>query len=388
VDHLLDTGSEQPHKYADLPGLDTGLSVRWQRCAWQQACGLVQSWSSNQRINRPVVQGWCIQGNANVVVLEQSATPTFDFWLRISTLSSGEPVRIPLKLYENAQTILKQYERLCSGVTLNRWAGQWYATLVVERHNRKGKAKRVIGGDIGMKAVVTTWDGQRYGEFSPVLQERLGQRDAKRRRKQQLNTGLVRKGLPPVDRHDHRAEAWVRCEVGHALNQMLEALPTGVAFALENLKVADMRFKARQLNRLLKAHQLGFIRDRLRFKLDERAIRYRSVQPAYSSQQCSHCGFTLSLNRRTQADFECLWCGHQQHADVNAALNIAERFGDAVLNALPFRQVEPLLAVRFLQRLSDARSASAGRDTLTTVVLDSTQLVPPPGQALFPGKTG
>src|ERR1043166_5353732 len=113
VDYLIDLGSEQPDKYADLPGLETLLSVRWQRCAWQQACGVVQSWFSNQRVNRPVVQGWCIQGNANVVVLEPSTTATFDFCLRISTLTSGQPVRIPLKLYGNARTMVEQYERLC-----------------------------------------------------------------------------------------------------------------------------------------------------------------------------------------------------------------------------------------------------------------------------------
>ncbi|MCW5970893.1 MAG: transposase [Blastocatellales bacterium] len=32
---------------------------------------------------------------------------------------------------------------------------------------------------------------------------------------------------------------------------------------------------------------------RLEFKLNEAGIRYRSVQPAYSSQRCQACGFTL-----------------------------------------------------------------------------------------------
>jgi hypothetical protein len=77
----------------------------------------------------------------------------------------------------------------------------------------------------------------------------------------------------------------------------------------------------------------------------------------------------------------CLWCGYENHADVNAALNIAERFSDAALNALPFRQVETLLALRFMQRLSDTRSVSVGRDTLPKVVSDSAQLVNPPDQS-------
>jgi IS605 OrfB family transposase len=381
VDLLINAQDRVPNKYADLPVLPTQLSARWQRCAWQQACGLVQSWFSNERRNRPVLRNLCIQANANVVVLERSQTPTFDFWLRISTLDKGCPVRVPIKLYDNARHILAQYEKLCSGVTLNKRGGQWYATLVVERHNQKTKAKGVIGADIGMKAVVTTSDGKCYGEFSAQVQARLIKTAAKRTRKQKLNACLKKKSLPTVNLHDHRAEAYARNGIGQALNQMVVELPKDCAVALEKLNVQDMRFKSRQMNRLLKAHQLGFIRDRLKFKLDERGIRYRSVQPAYSSQQCSHCGFTFALNRRTQATFDCLWCGFQCHADVNAARNIAERFGDGALNALPFRQVEALLAVRFMQRFPDTRSVSAGRETLTTVVWDSTQVVHPPGQA-------
>jgi hypothetical protein len=43
----------EPDKYADIPEEDipTPLSDRWQRCAWRQACGIVQSWFSNEREN-------------------------------------------------------------------------------------------------------------------------------------------------------------------------------------------------------------------------------------------------------------------------------------------------------------------------------------------------
>ena len=130
--------------------------------------------------------------------------------------------------------------------------------------------------------------------------------------------------------------------------------------ALERLTVQDMRFKSRQMNRALRASQLGYVRDKIKFKLDERSIRYRSVPVAYSSQQCSHGGFTFSMNRRSQAEFRCLWCGFETNADENAAQVIAERFGDDELNALHFCDVETVLALRFMRHLPDARSASAG----------------------------
>ena len=69
------------------------------------------------------------------------------------------------------------------------------------------------------------------------------------------------------------------------------------------------------------------------------------------------------MNRRSQAEFHCLWCGYEANADENAASNIAERFSDEELNALSFRAVETALAIRFMRRLPDARSASAGART-------------------------
>jgi IS605 OrfB family transposase len=48
------------------------------------------------------------------------------------------------------------------------------------------------------------------------------------------------------------------------------------------------------------------------------------VNPAYTSQRCSACGFVTEGNRDSQAAFSCkaLGCGYRDHADVNAARNI------------------------------------------------------------------
>jgi hypothetical protein len=361
VDWLIQREVRQPNKYADLPEEDvsTPLSDRWQRCAWQQACGIVQSWYSNERENRPLLQNVCIQANTNVVVIEPSRSPHFDFWLRISTLEAGHPVRIPLRLYDRAKETLAQFPKLCRGVTLNRREGEWYATFVVERKGPKAISSKIVVVDIGMASLVSTSEGQRYGQVSTELRRRVEHAAQKRRRKQKLNTCLKRKNQPLVSLRDQRTEAFARNEIGRALNQMLDELPAGTSVALECLSVKSMRMKSRQMNRALRAAQLGYVRDKLKFKLDERGIRYRSVQAAYSSQQCSQCGFTFPMNRRSQAMFHCLWCGYAANADENAAQNIAERFGDDRLNALSFREVETVLALRFMRRLPVARSATA-----------------------------
>jgi len=45
-------------------------------------------------------------------------------------------------------------------------------------------------------------------------------------------------------------------------------------------------------------------------------------EPPHTSQTCHECGHVDAGNRVSQAAFRCRRCGHEAHADVNAARNI------------------------------------------------------------------
>ena len=49
------------------------------------------------------------------------------------------------------------------------------------------------------------------------------------------------------------------------------------------------------------------------------------VDPKYSSQECRQCGHIASSSRESQAVFRCVACGHEDHADANAAKNVLAR---------------------------------------------------------------
>ena len=59
--------------------------------------------------------------------------------------------------------------------------------------------------------------------------------------------------------------------------------------------------------------------------LEYKAAHVVAVDPRDTSRTCRECGHVDKGNRVTQADFECLACGHTGNADVNAALNILAR---------------------------------------------------------------
>ena len=63
----------------------------------------------------------------------------------------------------------------------------------------------------------------------------------------------------------------------------------------------------------------------LEAKIGYKAANLIKVAPAYTSQTCRACGVVDARSRRSQSEFECVACGHQGNADVNAAVNILAR---------------------------------------------------------------
>jgi len=61
------------------------------------------------------------------------------------------------------------------------------------------------------------------------------------------------------------------------------------------------------------------------YKVESTALFVDFVNPAYTSQRCSHCGFTHEDNRDDK-QFKCQDCGYALNADYNAAKNIANRY--------------------------------------------------------------
>ena len=68
-------------------------------------------------------------------------------------------------------------------------------------------------------------------------------------------------------------------------------------------------------------------------KANEFNIDIELINPAYTSQMCSACGYVHKDNRKTQDDFTCLSCGFTANADHNAALNILKKGVDNHENA-------------------------------------------------------
>ena len=60
---------------------------------------------------------------------------------------------------------------------------------------------------------------------------------------------------------------------------------------------------------------------RLEYFLSQDAVVIK-VNPVYTWQRCSRCGYIETANRTSQSAFKCLECGLSKNADINAAINL------------------------------------------------------------------
>ena len=90
--------------------------------------------------------------------------------------------------------------------------------------------------------------------------------------------------------------------------------------------LSNGRAAKRALSRSISKSYMGRFGEILAYKCqmtDNRDLI--TVNPAYTSQQCSYCGHVDKHNRESQAVFVCQSCGMHMNADVNAAINIRKR---------------------------------------------------------------
>lgn len=81
--------------------------------------------------------------------------------------------------------------------------------------------------------------------------------------------------------------------------------------------------KGESLRRRLSLWSYGMVKQCVQNTAEIYGLALAEVNPAYTSKTCSRCGL-IGIRKRHR--FECKQCGFQEHADINAAINIRDRF--------------------------------------------------------------
>ncbi len=190
-------------------------------------------------------------------------------------------------------------------------------------HPDEREVEGALGVDLGVVNLATTSDGDIHTS---------GALERNRQRHQKLRSDLQACGTLSAKRHLRRLAGRQRRfqkDTNHVISKRLveTAQRTNRAIALEELTGIRSRTRARGADQRARQSNWAFaqLRAFIAYKAKGAGIPVVLVDPRYTSQQCSRCGCVDRRNRRSQSEFLCLSCGQTDHADTNAAKNIALR---------------------------------------------------------------
>lgn len=99
------------------------------------------------------------------------------------------------------------------------------------------------------------------------------------------------------------------------------------------IQMEDLTGITSDSNRFLKNWSYFDLQTKIEYKAQEVGIKVVYIDPHYTSQRCSKCGYISKDNRTEQALFLCQKCGYKTNADYNASQNIAIKDIDKIINA-------------------------------------------------------
>ena len=112
---------------------------------------------------------------------------------------------------------------------------------------------------------------------------------------------------------------------------------------------------SKRLNRLIQRFGKKYIKQKLERLQQLYGIEIVEINPAYTSQECSSCGYVDEKNRKNTQEFECRACKNKINAQINGAKNILKRSSLGNLH-LTKKQALKILIERYLERLKGCKS--------------------------------
>jgi putative transposase len=176
-----------------------------------------------------------------------------------------------------------------------------------------------LGIDLGIANIASDSDGKRYSG-SELKSVRHRQRRL-RTKLQKKQTRAAKRRLKLLSGKERRFATWVN----HNLSKQIVATAkgTGRGIAIEELNgIRDRVTVGRKQRAVLHSWAFSQLRFFLEYKAILAGLLLIAVDPRNTSRTCHSCGHCAKENRRTQDEFRCRSCGHEAHADINAARNI------------------------------------------------------------------
>ncbi len=291
---------------ANLADLDTvhrgrdrfGLTTRLAQALAKQAKETVRSRIEKGEKRKPRLRQWTITLYCHFVEVQSFVGQHFD--VAVVLTGSGAPrLTLPVHSTRHLNRKLRDGWRLSKTLRLGWRDGRVFVDFLLEKPRPE---RKVVGAMVGMDSNYVS--GLVFSDGRQVGQESVRRiRSFKKRQK-----------------HTHKEAEDL---IGHALKQI--DWSNIRVLCIENLKYVKHHTRgtfSRKHNRRLSHWLYASIVDLLERYCEEHGVKLEKKSPAYTSQYCRKCGKWERRNRVGDL-FKCIHCGETDHADRNAALNLA-----------------------------------------------------------------
>jgi len=285
---------------------------------------------------------------------QQGKAKSFDYWLKISTLEKRNPIYIPLKKNSYAESLEGKFLNFCQVV--ERGENLEFRILKELRKREYVPTTDVIAIDLGLNPLFADNKGDLIGRsflsFLTKLDEKITKRMA----------SLQRRGLKPSEDKKYvklitKLREFLKNEINRMLNRIVEIYkPAKIVVEKLDFRSPEL---SKRMNRLVQNFGKRFVKEKLERLRELYGIEVVEVNPGYSSQECSFCGYVDSRNRKDTHTFECKVCGKKINAQVNASRNLLRRSSlkEFFFADLPKKKVLKILVKKYLERLKGCWSA-------------------------------
>lgn len=214
----------------------------------------------------------------------------------------------------------------------SRKDNQWYVRIFVSREAlRKSKAKtQSLGIDVGINHIAATSDGYLGNSLLKRLQ-RIN--NSRKERQRQFSLAKNRKDFlleEKLKQNLIKNKNANKTIIKQLLDKEAKKLIACGLNSSRNLVVEDPKVLANLTgNKSLVLWAKTYLAYRLETLGRENGVFVAFVNPAYTSITCPKCHCQDKANRQG-LKFHCVSCGHRDHADTNASVNLSHKGQDFV----------------------------------------------------------
>jgi hypothetical protein len=299
VNHFIDIfwQSELPKKRITKIEVDSWLSAGLKRDAANEAVWMCKAKGKPHHSGKKML----LRDMKQCAELQfPEETVHFDYWLHLRSLGDNLTIDLPIKSH-------KHFKRLNSRGRMNQ-------ACVVSPHEvqfsfeietgEKHQTGSELGVDLGINHFLVLSSGEVMGDIKPIINKLLSKRHGSKARRGQ-------------SQH-------LRNEMNRIIKSLSSDLKTLYVERLAGISKGTKQRRVQKCTRcLIGSWNQAYALSRIQRFCEDNRVAYRSVNPYQTSVTCSACGKADKKNRNGDV-FMCS-CGHNEHADVNAAKNILSR---------------------------------------------------------------